>query len=170
MSEQEGYTYPGIHALRNKVDIRDLVVLQRSKRGTTAVRIQELRENPTRGKYDLAHPRTIHKQVFRDICGWVGEMRKADTAEGPADDRTLSTFREDTPQKAREIQSVVKEINYPRGMDEEQFSGEMAEVYVGVNEIHSFREGNGHATRELIGRLTKDVGYQLDYFEVDKRM
>ena len=49
MSEQEDYTYPGTHVLKNKGDIRDLTALQRFERGATAIRIQELRENPVRG-------------------------------------------------------------------------------------------------------------------------
>lgn len=96
-------------------------------------------------------------------------MRKVDIAKGPAGDRTLFTFKEDIPQKAQEIQSAIKEANYLRGMDKEQFSGKMAEVYAGVNEMHPFREGNGRTTREFIGQLAKDAGYQLDYSKVDKQ-
>lgn len=169
MSEQEDYTYPGTHVLKNKADIHDLAALQRFERGATAVRIQELRENPVRGEYDLAHLQAIHKQVFRDVYEWAGEVRKVDIAKGPAGDRTLFTFKEDIPQKAQEIQSAIKEANYLRGMDKEQFSGKMAEVYAGVNEMHPFREGNGRTTREFIGQLAKDAGYQLDYSKVDKQ-
>lgn len=71
----------------------------------------------------MAHLQAIHKQVFRDVYEWAGEVRKVDIAKGPAGDRTLFTFKEDIPQKAQEIQSAIKEANYLRGMDKEQFSG-----------------------------------------------
>lgn len=54
-------------------------------------------------------------------------------------------------------------------MDKEQSSGRMTEVYTGMSEIHPFRRGNGHATRESVGQLTKDMSYQLDYPKVDKQ-
>lgn len=169
MSEQEDYTYPGTHVLRNKADIRDLSVLQRFERGATALRIQELRENPVRGEYDLAHLQAIHKQVFKDVYEWAGKVRTVDIAKGPAGDRTLFTFKEDIPQKAQEIQSGIKEANYLRGLDKEQFAGKIAQVYAGMNEMHPFRDGNGRATREFIGQLAKVAGYQLDYSKVDKQ-
>lgn len=82
MNEQEGYTYPGTHVLKNKGDIRDLAALQRFERGATAIRIQELHENPVRGEYGLAHLQTIHTQVFKDVYQWAGEVRKVDIAKG----------------------------------------------------------------------------------------
>ncbi len=169
MSEQEDYTYPGSHVLKNKADIRDFGALQRFERGATAVRTQELRESPVRGEYDLSHLQAIHKQVFKDVYEWAGEVRKVDIAKGPAGDRTLFTFKEDIPQKAQEVQSAIKEANYLRGLDKEQFAGKITEVYAGVNEMHPFREGNGRATREFISQLAKDAGYQLDYSKVDKQ-
>ncbi len=169
MGEQEDYTYPGTHVLKNKADIRDLAALQHFERGATAVRIQELRENPVRGECDLAHLQAIHRQIFRDVYKWAGEVRKVDIAKGPAGDRTLFTFKEQIPQKAQEIQSVIKEVNYLRGMDKEQFTGKMAEIYAGANEMHPFRKGNGRTIREFIGQLAKDACYQLDYSKVDKQ-
>lgn len=169
MNEQDDYTYPGTHVLKNKADLRDFSELQRFERGATAVRIQELREKPIRGDYDLAHLQTIHKHVFKDVYEWAGEVRNVDIVKGPAGDRTLFTFKEDIPQKAQEIHASIKEANYLRGLDKEQFSGKMAEVYAGVNEMHPFREGNGRTTREFIGQLAKDAGYQLDYSKVDKQ-
>ncbi|WP_459203458.1 Fic/DOC family protein (plasmid) [Ralstonia pseudosolanacearum] len=169
MSEQEDYTYPGTHVLKNKADIRDFAELQRFERGATAIRIQELREKSIRGDYDLAHLQAIHKQVFKDVYAWAGEVRNVDIAKGPAGDRTLFTFKEDIPQKAAEIQATIKAANHLRGLDKEQFSNKMAEVYAGVNEMHPFREGNGRSTREFVSQLAKEAGYQLDYSKVDKQ-
>lgn len=169
MSEQEEYTYAGTHVLKNMANIRDLSMLQRFERGATAVRIQELRENPIRGEYDLAHLQAIHRQIFRDVYEWAGEVRKVDIAKGTAGDRTLFTFKEDIPRQAEQIQASIKEANYLRGLDKEQFTGKMAEVYAAVNEMHPFREGNGRSTREFISQLAKDAGYQLDYSKVDKQ-
>lgn len=169
MSEQEDYTYPGTHVLKNRADIRDFAALQRFERGVTAIRIQELREKPIQGDYDLAHLQAIHKQIFKDVYEWAGEVRTVDIAKGPAGDRTLFTFKEDIPKKAVEVHATIKEANYLRGMDREQFANKMADVYAGVNEMHPFREGNGRSTREFIGQLAREAGYQLDYSKVDRQ-
>ena len=167
MSEQEGYTYPGTGVLRNKMDARDAESLQRFERGVTAVRIQELRESPVRGDYDLAHLQAIHKQVFKDVYEWAGQVREVDIAKGPAGDRIVFALKEDIPQRAQEIQSKIQEAGYLRGLDREQFAGKLSEVYAGVNELHAFRDGNERVAREFVGQLAKDAGYQLDYSKVD---
>ena len=168
--QQEGYTYPGSHVLKNKAELRDLAELQRFERGATAIRIQELRENPVKGNYDLVHLQAIHRQVFKDVYEWAGEVRTVDIAKGPAGDRTLFTFKEDIPAKAAEVAATIKEAGYLRGTDKAQFADKMAEVYAGLNEMHPFREGNGRATREFLGQLAKESGYHLDYSKVDKQV
>ncbi|CAB1371270.1 protein of unknown function (plasmid) [Denitratisoma oestradiolicum] len=134
--QQEGYTYPGTHVLKNKAELRDLAELQRFERGATAIRIQELRENPVKGNYDLVHLQAIHRQVFKDVYEWAGEVRTVDIAKGPAGDRTLFTFKEDIPAKAAEVAATIKEAGYLRGTDKAQFADKMAEVYAGLNEMH----------------------------------
>ena len=60
----EDYVYPGTQVLRNKADIRDPAELDRFERGTTAIRIQELREKPVRGDFDLQHLKWVSGFLF----------------------------------------------------------------------------------------------------------
>lgn len=169
MSEQqEGYTYPGTHVLRNKPDLRDPAELARFERGATAIRIQELRENPVKGDYDLQHLQSIHRQVFKDVYSWAGEVRTVNIVKGAPGDRTLFALTDEIKGKAERVHADLKEAGYLRGMDKEQFSTKMAQVYAAVNEMHPFREGNGRATREYMYQLGKEAGYQLDYAKVGK--
>lgn len=170
MSAWEDYTYPGTQVLRNKADIRDQADLQRFERGVTAIRIQELREKPVGGDYSLRHLQDIHRQVFRDVYAWAGEVRTVDLAKGPPGDRTVFTFKEDIPLKAEYIKITIEESRYLRGMDREKFASKMAEIYAAVNELHPFREGNGRTSREYVSQLAKESGHSLDFSRVDRQV
>lgn len=169
MSErEEGYAYPGTNMLRNKVELRDPAELSRFERGATAIRIQELRENPVKANYDLQHLQGIHRQVFKDVYSWAGEVRSVNIVKGAPGDRTLFALIDEIKGKAEQIHAQIKEANYLRGMDKEQFSAKMGQVYAAVNEMHPFREGNGRATREYMYQLGREAGYHLDYAKVGK--
>lgn len=164
----DGYVYPGTRVLRNKADLRDAEQLSRFERGVTAVRIQELREKPIQGQYDLAHLQAIHHQVFRDVYDWAGHVRTVDIARGPATDRTVFAFKEDIGVKAALIKASIEDANHLRGLDRRQFASKAGEVYAAVNELHPFREGNGRATREYMSQLAQESGHRLDYTLVGK--
>lgn len=168
MGAWEDYTYPGTNVLKNKADIRDQGELQRFERGVTALRIEELKENPKKGDYSLEHMQDIHRQVFRDVYEWAGEVRTVDIAKGPANDRTVFAFKEDIAIKAELIKVTIEEANHMRGLDKNQFSEKMGEVYAAVNELHPFREGNGRTAREYMGQLAQESGHTLDFAKVDK--
>lgn len=168
MSASEGYTYPGNNVLKNRADIRDQGTLQRFERGVTAVRIQELREKPIQGDYGLQHLQDIHRQVFKDVYDWAGQIREVDIAKGPPSDRTLFTFKEEIPAKGLEIKAFIENANKLRALDREQFAGKMGEVYATVNEMHPFREGNGRTTREYMAILAMESGHSLDFTKVNR--
>lgn len=169
MSAWEDYTYPGTQVLKNKAGIREQGDLQRFERGVTAVRLQELREKPVRGDYGLDHMRDIHRQVFRDVYEWAGEIRTVDIAKGHAGDRTVFALTGDIPPKAESIRLAIEEVNYLRGMDRKEFAAKMGEVYGAVNNLHPFREGNGRTAREYMEGLARESQHTLDYGRVDKQ-
>lgn len=164
----DSYTYEGSRVLRNKAGLEDMGALQRFERAASAIRIQELKEKPIRGDFDLQHLQAIHRHVFKDVYEWAGEVRSIDIAKGTKGNISLFAFIEEIPQKAQELSALVKESNNLRGLDKETFTQKLTEVYAKVNELHPFREGNGRATREYISQLSKEAGYQIDYSKVDK--
>lgn len=169
MNAWEDYVYPETNVLRNKADIRDQGELQRFERGVTAVRIQELKEKPVEGDFGLKHLQDIHRQIFRDVYEWAGEVRTVDIAKGPASDRTVFTLKEDIPLKAELLQVTIEEANRLRGLDKRAFAETMGEVYAAANDLHPFREGNGRATREYMSQLAAESGHTLHYERVGKQ-
>jgi len=169
MNSLDDYTYPGTHVLKNKADLRDQTELQRFERGVTAVRIQELKENQDRGDFSLRHMQDIHRQIFRDVYEWAGEIRTVDLAKGPASDRTVFVFKENISTVAEKIKTTIEQSNYLRGMEREKFAAKTGELYSELNALHAFREGNGRTTREYLNQLAKESGYQFDFTKVDRQ-
>lgn len=166
----EDYVYPGTNVLRNKADTRDLDELQKFERGVTAIRVQELREHPIRGDFSLAHMQAMHEQIFKDVYEWAGKIRTVDIAKGKGPDRTVFTYTEKIPEKAAEIQSIIKDANYGRDQNAREFAETMAKVYAAVNKMHPFREGSGRVTREYMQELAQQSGRTLDYTKVQREL
>ncbi len=166
----EDYVYPATNVLRNKAGIQDLAELQKFERGVTAIRVQELRENPIRGDFSLAHMQAMHEQIFKDVYEWAGKIRTVDIAKGKGPDRTVFTYTEKIPEKAAEIQAIIKEANYGRDQNTREFAETMAKVYTAVNKMHPFREGNGRVAREYMQELAQQSGRTLDYTKVQREL
>lgn len=169
MSAAEDYVYPGTQVLKNKADLRDQGELQKFERSVTALRIQELKERPLKGDFSLEHMRDIHRQVFKDVYEWAGEVRKVNMAKGPEGDRTHFALTADIGIKAELIKVSIEEANHLRGMDRKELSSKMGEIYAAVNDLHPFREGNGRVAREYMSELAGKAGYGIDYTKVGRQ-
>lgn len=164
------YFYPGTSVLRNVPGIRDADSLAQFERGVTAIRIQELREKPVPGKFDLSHLQEIHKQIFKDVYEWAGNTRTVDMVKGSGDTKTVFTYVENIQKQSNIVKDIVIEANYGRGQTKQEFAKTLTNVYASVNLMHPFREGNGRTTREFINDLSKHAGYELDYSKVSKEI
>ena len=71
----------------------------------------------------------------------------------------------------RELDKVfakIKEKNMLKETDKEKVFDNLAYVMVELNIIHPFREGNGRSIREFIRLMTRRMGYNLNWGNVDK--
>jgi cell filamentation protein len=139
------YTYPGTNVLRNKAGIREPEPLKRFEYEHSASRLRELRKNPIRGKFDLAHLQAIHTTIFQDVYEWAGEVRTINITK----DDTAFALAPYLENEARKLSAALLEENYLQGLDKAQFVERFAHYYAEWNVLHPFREGNGRATREL---------------------
>jgi len=55
----------------------------------------------------------------------------------------------------------MKELNY------DDLIKLVSEIMTDLNVLHPFREGNGRATREFIRELLLELGYKINFFEID---
>lgn len=157
------YTYPGTRVLRNIPGIRDDATLRDFEYEQTKLRIEELRENPIPGKFDLEHLKAIHAHVFQDVYEWAGKTRSVNISKN-GDSFAQPAFIESA---GRQLGAAIAKENNLQGLEKPQFVERLALYYSDWNALHPFREGNGRTTRELIGQIAREAGYELDQTRID---
>lgn len=157
------YTYPGTRVLRNIPGIRDDATLRDFEYEQTKLRIEELRDNPIPGKFDLEHLKAIHAHVFQDVYEWAGQTRTVNISKN-GDSFAQPAFIESY---SRQISTALAKENNLQELEKPQFVERIAHFYADWNALHPFREGNGRTTRELIGQIAHEAGYDLDQTRID---
>lgn len=157
------YTYPGTRTLRNIPGIRDDGVLRDYEYERSELRIAQLRDNPIPGKFDLDHLKAIHAHVFQDVYEWAGKTRTVNISKN-SDSFCQPAFIESY---AKQVSGQLAKENGLQGLEKPQFVERLALYYSDWNALHPFREGNGRATRELIGQMARSAGYELDQTRID---
>ena len=149
----------GFACPRNLFGITDHKELEAYEGPLVSIRGGDLIDKPTKGKFDSAHLRAIHKYLFQDVFPWAGEFRvvnisKGNSPFGPA--MHLAAALEDTLAK-------LQRENLLSGLTPLLFA-QRAAFYLGeINAIHPFREGNGRTQREFIRQLALHAGHPLSW-------
>ena len=157
------YTYPGSDVLRNKLGIRDQGALAKVEYEVSKARLGELREKPIKGQFDLAHLKAIHAHVFHDVYAWAGEVRTVDISK----DRAHFARAPYIESEGKRLCAELAREGHLKGLDKPQFVERLAHHYGELNALHPFREGNGRSTREFLGQLAREAGYELDQTRID---
>jgi cell filamentation protein len=158
------FTYAGTSVLRNHFDVRDQVMLDRIEARLTTATIAEIQANPVPGTYDLAHLQAIHQRVFGDVYPWAGEIR---TEVNIRKDGVLFCPAGQIPDQAKVIFDWLKDANYLRQTDREQFVDGAARTLTAINLLHPFREGNGRSQRLFMSQLAAGAGWDIQWERLD---
>lgn len=145
---------------------------ERIEGALTFVRIAELERNPVEGPFDAAHLIEVHRRIFQDLPHHApGEYRP--DAPGHIKGRALEhaghryhVHYAPRSQVDAGVESVLSELGGPeglRGLNAEQFSRRMAELYGDLDHLHPFKEGNSRTLRAFTSQLAREVGYELDW-------
>jgi len=161
---QSVYCYEGTNVLINKENIRNAEDLARYEADITMIRQFQLEnENPVRGKFGAAHLKKIHQYIFQDIYPFTGKLRVEDMWKGD----TFFCKSEHIEENLARLFEGLKKENYLKGLEIEDFSGNLAYYMAELNMIHPFREGNGRTIREFIRQLALQAGYIIDWSRLD---
>lgn len=158
------YAWPGSSVLRNKwgiTDGDDLAVMELS---ATRFRIDQLRERPVRGKFDLKHLQAIHRHLFQDVYEWAGELREGALSRGG----NLFAQPEHIVSSAERAFRALAAEKHLRGLTAAEFLERLAHHFADLNAIHPFREGNGRTLQTFLEQLAGEAGYTLDFSKVER--
>ena len=156
--------------LKNKFGLTDPAKLERAEAVLTGQRLSVIAYAGPRGPFTFERLKATHLYLFQDVYAWAGEVRttklyKAAQLGGP-----LHQF---TP--VAEIESEAERIFGPsaladayRGLDRPTFAARAADLLSDINQLHSFREGNGRTQRVFVEFLAREVGFTLAFDVVSR--
>lgn len=148
--------------LANKLNIKENSLLHKAESELSAVRLQQLIDNPVKGHFGLAHLQSIHQYIFQDVYDWAGKIRTVNIAKG-----NMFCPVENISAYADSIFSELKEKKYLRNSD--NIARDLAYFLCEINALHPFREGNGRSQREYIRELALYNGYHISYIGISQK-
>ncbi len=150
------YCYPDLDVLINKLGIRDQLQLFEAEKRLTSIRLNELQQDPIKGKFDFNHLKKIHNFIFQDIYEWAGEPRTVEIGKGNLfctvtciQQYADSVFKNYFPQCFASKENISHFIKI------------FAKHYGDLNALHPFREGNGRAQREFARIVCLECGFDF---------
>ena len=155
------YCYKGTSTLKNRLGLRDPILLESFELEMTTSRANEPLPN---GKCDAWHYRRVHHHIFQDIYTWAGKYRTVRTSKGS----NPFCFPEYIPSQMDRLFASLRENHSLDPQDGEQFVVAIAQFLAELNAIHPFREGNGRSQLAFVHLLGKKTGFPFDFSRVQR--
>ncbi len=156
------YTYKNSDVLKNKLGIKEEKVLKKVDTDIVLKKLNEIRELKFKKTYDEKHIKFIHKFLFEEIYDFSGEYR--------SENITKENFRfSEFEYISENMISILRKIDIDnlRNMEFNNMIEIISDVMTDLNVLHPFREGNGRAIREFIRELFEELGYEINFFDID---
>ena len=155
--------YEGTTCLINKFGIRDDKQLDVVESQITVAKISILQKNPIDGNFDFEHYKAIHKFIFEDLYDWAGISRTVDLSKKG----TSFVKAENIEEIANACFERLKNQNYFKNLDIDDFAEKITDFYCVTNNLHPFREGNGRTQRVFLSQLALNANYEMDFSKID---
>lgn len=150
--------------LRNLLGIRDRKELARAEADLVSRRAAT-RRPLTHPTYDLAQLQETHRLLFQDIFEWAGELRKSDFSKGGTDFWPFELIEG----RADKIFSQLRGGPLLKSdTDTDTFLDSLAMLYLDLNHLHPFREGNGRTQRIFLNDVAMASGRVVDWGRIGR--
>ena len=161
------YVYPGTSVLRNKLNIRDAGRLGRAEDDLAGVRYVTLLDDLPKAPFTFDTLKDIHRTLFQDVYSWAGQPRsmamgKPET-DSPLSRVTWFTRPDRIEAEGKAVFNRLAQANFLTGLDRPQFAAAAADLLRSVNDLHSFREGNGRSQRLLLAAVGDNAGHPMSF-------
>ena len=166
---QDPYVYPGTEILINKYGIKNYEELIEIEKIITSSVWQDISEGKIKinKTFDYKHLKSLHRELFKEIYEWAGKERTVDISKAD----TFFCRAMFIEEEANRIFSHLKKDNFFKDIkDKIEFSEKLGQVFLDINMLHPFREGNGRSQRLFISDLAKENGYDLEWENISKEI
>lgn len=162
MNDDDPYCYPGTDVLRNRLGITDPAQLDKAERRLV---VQRTAAGIPKGRFDLAHLRTIHRHLFQDVYEWAGELRTVEIAKGGSQFQ----FRRFIEAGMADVHARLVQARHLRGLRAPDFATAAGVIIGDVNHVHPFRDGNGRTQLQYLAQLGEMAGHPVVLRNLDPR-
>lgn len=156
------YTYKNSSVIKNRLNIKDEKTLKKYETKMVAFKLSTIRFKNINKTFDEEHIKFIHKYLFEDIYDFAGKYR--------TENITKDNFRFSEYQYIEEnFKEIINKINIQelKNLNYDMQIKKISEIMTDLNVLHPFREGNGRTIREFIRELLNEIGYDVNFSEVD---
>lgn len=150
---------PATGVLHNKPGLRDQAALDAFDLESAGYQILEWDERPGANSFDLRHLCVLHRQVFKEVYAWAGEIRTVDITRGNSRFANLNQIES----YAAKLFAGLRGEDFLRGLPVDRLAGRLAHYLSEINALHPFRDGNGRVQRVFISQLASAAGFSWDY-------
>jgi len=157
------YCYRDSEVLCNVLNIQNSAELEEAEQALTALAALQIELQPP--PYNLDYFKAVHQHLFRDLYEWAGELRTIDITKGT----TRFCSRDRISPEANKTFKVLKKDDYYIKHERKDLIADVAELYIELNMLHPFREGNGRAQRILFEHIIINCGFEFDLEGITKR-
>lgn len=161
---RDPYLFDDIPILRNKLGIRNQVLLDNAEADYVVYRLKDLALNPLSGDYHTGHLLGMHEYIFGDLYEWAGIPR------------TISIYKEEDVLGGQSVEysdpfDIVNDVHHTLSdmrakkwidMTRQQQALEFCDSLACLWKIHPFREGNTRTTITFCCQFADEMGFPLD--------
>lgn len=161
---RDPYLYDDIPVLRNKLGIRDQILLDKAEADYVVYRLKDLALNPLGGGYHTEHLLRMHEYIFGDLFEWAGVPR------------TISIYKEEDVLGGQSVEysdpfDIVNDVHHTLAdmrakewinMTRQQRAYEFCDSLARLWKIHPFREGNTRTIITFCCQFADEMGFPLN--------
>lgn len=145
--------------LKNRFEIKDTQTLNKIEAAITEISTEEILTRKIPNKFDTNYLKYLHRTLFSEVYDWAGEFRTIGIAKG-------GTFFLDPEQIENELDTLFLELSRQKKNlinNTELFSQCVGEMFIKLNYIHPFREGNGRTQRLFVSKLAQYADIEINW-------
>ena len=155
--------YPNTAVLINKLDIHEQKLLDEAEQMITAINYAKAEKEIKFENVDFEFYKMIHQRLFIDLYEWAGSVRNVDIFKKG----TAFCRHDEIEYLAKKMFDRLKSNNYLKNYKYAVFLDEFTDLYINLNFLHPFREGNGRTQRLFLTLLAQNVGYSINFKNID---
>lgn len=156
------YFDQSIGELRNLLDVKSAEELHEREPQIVFANETELESVGIPRSNDLEEVLLIHRQLFKNIYDWAGQIRTVDIRKSDENSEFFLIVSK-IHDGANYVFTEFAKENFLLGLGRVSFAKRLAYYYDQLNYIHPFREGNGRTQRIFWSRVARDAGYEVDW-------